>query len=83
MALADDIRRLRDRVLADLNTAHDYYTDTMIAWVIVDQVVAAGNTFTINNTATGTQTTQADLAGKAQGYVAQHLADLSTVHLDL
>ncbi len=75
MALADDIRRLRDRVLAELNTAHDYYTDTMIAWVIVDQFVAAGNTFTINNTATGTQTTHADFAGKAQGYVAQHLAE--------
>jgi len=28
MGLADDIRALCDRVLADLNTAHDYYTDT-------------------------------------------------------
>jgi hypothetical protein len=75
MALAEEIRKLRDRALAELNRAHDYYTDTMIAWVIVDQFVAAGNTFTINNTATGTRTTQTDLAGKAQGYVAQHLAE--------
>ena len=35
MALADDIRVLRDRVLADLNAAHDYYADTKIAWQIV------------------------------------------------
>ena len=32
MALAEDIQRLRDRVLADLGTPHDYYTDTRIAW---------------------------------------------------
>ena len=32
MALADDIRALRDRVLADLNAAQDYYTDTQIPW---------------------------------------------------
>ena len=37
MALADDIRALRDRVLADLNAAHDYYTDTKIAWDIVHE----------------------------------------------
>jgi hypothetical protein len=75
VALADEIRGLRDRVLADLNAAHDYYTDTKIAWGIVDQFVAAGNTFVIRNTATGTETTQTDLAGKAQGYVTQHLAE--------
>ena len=36
MALADDITALRDRVMADLNTAHDYYTDTKIAGKKVD-----------------------------------------------
>ena len=34
MALADDIGALRERVLADLNSAHDYYMDTKIAWNI-------------------------------------------------
>ncbi len=29
MTLADDIRALRDRVLADLNAAHDNFTDTI------------------------------------------------------
>lgn len=73
--LADEIHALRDRVIADLGATHDYYTDTRLAWDIVDQFVAAGNTFVVKNTETGTQTTQADLAGKAQGYVAQHLAE--------
>jgi hypothetical protein len=75
MALADDIRALRDRVLADLNAAHDYYTDTIIAWRIVYKAVQAGYTFSIQNTATGTVTTQADLASKAGGYVVEQLAE--------
>jgi len=40
-----------------------------------NQFVASGNTFVIKNTATGSETTQADLAGKAQAYVARHLAE--------
>src|SRR5437764_10927340 len=64
MALADEIRALRDRVLADLNDAHDYYTDTKIAWDIVRQVIAVGHTFSIRNMTTGTVSTQADLASK-------------------
>jgi hypothetical protein len=75
MALADDIRALRDRVLADLNSAHDYYTDTTIAWDMVRQVIAAGQTFSVRNMITGTVTTQADLAAKASGYVAGQLAE--------
>jgi hypothetical protein len=75
MALADDIRVLRDRVLADLNGAHDYYTDTKIAWDIVRQGIAAGHTFSIRNMTTGSVTTQADLASKARGYVAEQLAE--------
>jgi hypothetical protein len=75
MALADDIRALRDRVLADLNAAHNYYRDTKTAWRIVHKVVQAGHTFSIRNMTTGTVTTQADLAGKARGYVAEQLAE--------
>jgi hypothetical protein len=75
MTLADDIRALRDRVLADLNAAHDYYTDTTIAWRLVHQIVAAGGTFTNRNMTTGTVTAQADLVGKARGYVAEQLTE--------
>ena len=75
MALADDIRGLRDRVLADLTAAHDYYTDTKTAWDIVRQTISAGRTFSIQNLTTGTVTTQAELAGEARGYVAEQLTE--------
>jgi hypothetical protein len=75
MPLANQIRVLRDRVLADLNEAHDYYTDTQIAWDTVRRAIAAGHTFSVRNTTTGTVTTQADLAGKAQRYVAEQVAE--------
>src|SRR4029079_4923257 len=63
------------RALADLTAAHDYYTDTKIAWDTVRQVIAAGQTFSVRNMTTGTVTTQADLAAKARGYVAGQLAE--------
>jgi hypothetical protein len=50
MALADDIRALRDRVLAELKAAHDYYSDTKIAWGIIRESVRAGNIFTVKTT---------------------------------
>lgn len=75
MALADDIRALRDRALADLNAEHDYYTETQVAWEIVRRIVSAGRTFTTRSKATGTVTTQADLARKSQGYVAGQLTE--------
>ena len=75
MSLADGIRSLRDRVLADLNAAHDYYTDTQIAWQIVEKAVRDEAAFSIRNTATGTVTTPAVLTGKAAGYVVEQLAE--------
>jgi len=75
MALSADIATLRDRALADLVSAHDYYTDTKTAWRMVRNVIAAGQSFTIINTTTGTVTTQAGLAAKAQGYVKEQLAE--------
>jgi len=77
MALPDDIGALRDRVLADLNAAHDYYTDTKIAWDIVRRFIAAGQTLSIRNMTTGTVTTHAELAGKSRGYVAEQLAEVT------
>jgi hypothetical protein len=75
MALADTVRALRDRVLGDLDAAHDYYVDTKTAWRIVYKVVQAGNRFTNRNQTTGTMTSQADLVGKARRYVAEQLAE--------
>jgi hypothetical protein len=75
MPLADEIRALRDLVLIDLNAAHDHYTETKIAWKIVRNIIAAGHALTIRNMTTGTVTTQTELAVKAQGYVAEQLAE--------
>jgi hypothetical protein len=61
--------------LADLNAAHDYYTDTKIAWRIVQKFVRSGGAFSSRSMATGTVTTQAELAGKARGYVVEQLAE--------
>ena len=49
MALADGIRELRDRALAELKAAHDYYSDTRFAWGIIRESVRAGNRFTIKS----------------------------------
>ena len=75
MALADDLRSLRDRVLADLNAAHDYYQDTKTAWDLVRRAIAHGETFSIRNMITGSVTTQAELAGRSRGYVAEQLTE--------
>jgi hypothetical protein len=75
MPLADEIRALRDRVLADLSAAHDYYTDTKTAWRIVRKVVRAGAAFSAGNAVTGSVTTQVELASKSRGYVVEQLAE--------
>lgn len=75
MALADDIRTLRDRALSDLDAAHDYFTDTRVAWQVVLEAIDAGQTFSIQSRATGSRTTHVDLAARVQGYVAVQLAE--------
>ncbi|MEJ7638228.1 MAG: hypothetical protein WKF75_09710 [Singulisphaera sp.] len=73
MVLADEIRALRDRALTDLDSAHDYHTDTNTAWQLVHELISNGHEFIVRSTITGTVTTQADLAAKAHGYVAKEL----------
>jgi hypothetical protein len=75
MALAAEITALRDRALADLKAAHDYYTDTKIAWDIVRRFIDSGQTLSVRNMTTGTVTTHVELAGKSRGYVAEQLAE--------
>lgn len=73
MSLVDDIRSLRDRVLADLNAAHDYYNDTVFTWNFVQGRIRIGDTFTFQNVLTGTMTMQAELAQKLQRYISAQL----------
>ncbi len=75
MALSDDILTLRDQVPAELVAAHDYYTDTKIAWQMVHKMILAGHTVTIRNMTTGTVTTQVELATKARRYVTEQLPE--------
>src|SRR6266849_5830764 len=75
MTLAADIQALRDRVLADLNAAHNYHEDTKTAWRMVVERVTAGESLSIQNVVTGDVTTQVDLAAKAKIYVSQHLTE--------
>jgi hypothetical protein len=75
MSLPDDIRALRDRVLIDLNAAHDYYNDTVFAWRFVQKFIISQPNFTIQNTITGTVTTPVDLASKSRTYIAAQLTE--------
>jgi len=75
MPLADEIRALRDHVVADLNAVHDYYADTKVAWRIVRRAVSAGARFAVQNKVTGTVTTHESLAVKVSGYVVEQLAE--------
>jgi hypothetical protein len=49
MAVVDELRALRDRALGELAAAHDYFTDTKIAWHIVHKVVQSGHRLTIRD----------------------------------
>jgi hypothetical protein len=75
MSLADEIRALRDRSLAELAAVHDYFAETKNAWRIIRKVIQAGRKFTIRNSATGTVTSESQLADKAIRYVAEYLAE--------
>ncbi len=75
MALAEDIRTLQNRALADLVAAHDYYTDTKMAWQMVHKDIKAGRKVTVRNKTTKSLTTEVELAQKARGYVSEQLAE--------
>jgi len=74
MTLATNLQALRDRVLADLIAAHDYYADSRTAWHLLHKAVQNGATFSNLNATTGTRTTQIDLTARAQEYVDVQLA---------
>ncbi|MDZ7620104.1 MAG: hypothetical protein U1E05_24135 [Patescibacteria group bacterium] len=77
MGLADDIRLLRNRALADLHAAHDYYGDTKLAWQILRKAILSGKIVNPakKNTVTGTVTNLGTLVVKSRNYVAVQLAE--------
>jgi hypothetical protein len=77
MALSDEIASLRDRVLTELSDAHDYYTDTKIAWRMVHKIIDLGQTFSIRKRATGTVVTQDVLRIQSLAYITGPLAEMT------
>ena len=75
MALADDIRDLRDRTVAELTRAHDYFIDSKMAWRIVRKVIRAGGKLSSVNSTTGSAITETTLAAKSERYVTEQLAE--------
>src|SRR3954466_7220042 len=75
MSLGEELQALRDRALAELDAAYDYYADTKLAWRLVRRQISAGRKFTVRNLTTGTVTTQSDLSRRARGYVARQLTE--------
>lgn len=75
MSLSEEIRALRDRALADLVTAHDYYADIVVAWDTVLDAINGGMRFSNRNVVTGTVTSEAELAAKAGTYVVGPVAE--------
>jgi hypothetical protein len=80
MALADEIARVRDTTLADLNAAHDYYTNTKAVWRIVQQHAELGNRVRVRNQHTRNVMTEKDLPDKARLYVAEYLTSATFQH---
>jgi len=74
MALRNDIESARDRFLADLAEAYDYYGHTKTAWQIVRQEVDHGLTFTVHNSLTGSNVNETELLNLSRRYMARELA---------
>jgi hypothetical protein len=75
VALADDLRALQGRALTELDAAHDYYVETILAWDLAQEFIATGRTFVARNPATGTETSAPALVGKARAYISGQLAE--------
>ncbi len=74
MPLSVDIATLRDQILGDLATAHDYYTNTKQAWWVVQLYLNSGETVEFFNTHTGNRIPPADLQDQIQLYITKYLA---------
>lgn len=75
MPLRDAVENIRDRALAALNDAHDYFAYTRDAWRTLQRDVQRdGRTLTWQNASTKSSITEKDVSARAQGYVEIELA---------
>ena len=75
MPLADDIRALRDRTLAELNAAFDYYYHSEVAWGLANHAFSTNPLQPYHNPTTGTTATGADLGALSAGYINRQLIE--------
>ncbi|HUT12980.1 MAG TPA: hypothetical protein VMY42_20965 [Thermoguttaceae bacterium] len=80
MALADEIKKLRDDSLAALDEAHNYYSHTKSAWRLLQQFLRQGRKVTIRNLATGSTVEEHELPALAQKYVTGYLTSATFQH---
>ncbi len=75
MSLREEIEKVRDRALASLNDAHDYYAYTKDAWRTLQQAVQRdGLKLSWRNRSTKSSVNDQDILARAQRYVEVELA---------
>ncbi len=75
MSRAEQILRAKQFALNALVTAHDYYTDTKVAWSLVQAWVDLGNTFNVTSVVTGNVVNHQNIALKVREYHSVRLAE--------
>ena len=74
MPLRDDVEKIRDRAVASLNRAHDYFTYTRDAWRSLQRDVQRdGRKLSWQNTSTKSSITETDVLSHAPQYVPVEL----------
>lgn len=75
MPLADEIAKLRYRVLAELDGAHDYFIVSVAAWESIRKSLASGTAFVVENQATGSTPGPTELTPLIARYVSKELSE--------
>ena len=74
MLFASSLHTLRDQILTDLDSVHDYFTHSQAAWRIVRNTIDQGNAISVRNNVTGSLITEKELPDRIQAYMSGFLA---------
>lgn len=80
MTLAEGIRDLASRSLSALEASHNFYSDTVVVWRLMQQTVQAGRKFTIRTSTLGTVVDEQVLIGLAENYIREYHASFTFQH---
>ncbi len=75
MSRADQILRAKQFAQGALVVAHDYYTDTKVAWNLVQAWVDLGYTFNVQSVVTGNVINHQNISQKVREYHSVRLAE--------